>query len=136
MRTAPNNALYNNQLSQAIQQVDADLSSGDEQLCDWTQALPDDEAADILVEYTPNNELNSLLGYIARYLNGEEDDISLSELTDRCISATSTKEIKASKTSNKNKTHGTKWCGTTTPPSTSAITNPFQGGTFPLTPCA
>ena len=95
MRTAPNNALYNNQLSQAIQQVDADLSSGDEQLCDWTQALPDDEAADILVEYTPNNELNSLLGYIARYLNGEEDNISLSELTDRCISATSTKEIQS-----------------------------------------
>ena len=95
MHAAPNNALYNNQLSQAIQQVDADLSSGDEQLCDWTQALPDDEAADILVEYTPNNELNSLLGYIARYLNGEEDNISLRELTDRCISATSTKEIQS-----------------------------------------
>lgn len=93
MHTAPNNALYNNQLSQAIQQVDADLSSGDEQLCDWTQALPDDEAADILVEYTPNNELNSLLGYIARYLNGEEQDISLRELTDRCITAQTTTEI-------------------------------------------
>ncbi len=93
MHTAPNNALYNNQLSQAIQQVDADLSSGDEQLCDWTQALPDDEAADILVEYTPNNELNSLLGYIARYLNGDEQDISLRELTDRCITAQTTTEI-------------------------------------------
>ncbi|WP_369586450.1 hypothetical protein [Kingella oralis] len=93
MHAAPNNALYNNQLSQAIQQVDADLSSGDEQLCDWTQALPDDEAADILVEYTPNNELNSLLGYIARYLNGEEQDISLRELTDRCITAQTTTEI-------------------------------------------
>lgn len=93
MHTAPNNALYNNQLSQAIQQVDADLSSGDEQLCDWTQALPDDEAADILVEYTPNNELNSLLGYIARYLNGDEQDISLRELTDRCITAQATREI-------------------------------------------
>lgn len=93
MHAAPNNALYNNQLSQAIQQVDADLSSGDEQLCDWTQALPDDEAADILVEYTPNNELNSLLGYIARYLNGEEDNISLRELTDRCITAQTTTEI-------------------------------------------
>ena len=93
MHTAPNNALYNNQLSQAIQQVDADLSSGDEQLCDWTQALPDDEAADILVEYTPNNELNSLLGYIARYLNGDEQDISLRELTDRCITAQTTREI-------------------------------------------
>ena len=93
MHAAPNNALYNNQLSQAIQQVDADLSSGDEQLCDWTQALPDDEAADILVEYTPNNELNSLLGYIARYLNGDEQDISLRELTDRCITAQTTPEI-------------------------------------------
>lgn len=93
MHAAPNNALYNNQLSQAIQQVDADLSSGDEQLCDWTQALPDDEAADILVEYTPNNELNSLLGYIARYLNGDEQDISLRELTDRCITAQTTTEI-------------------------------------------
>lgn len=93
MHAAPNNALYNNQLSQAIQQVDADLSSGDEQLCDWTQALPDDEAADILVEYTPNNELNSLLGYIARYLNGEEDNISLRELIDRCITAQTTTEI-------------------------------------------
>ena len=93
MHTAPNNALYNNQLSQAIQQVDANLSSGDEQLCDWTQALPDDEAADILVEYTPNNELNSLLGYIARYLNGDEQDISLRELTDRCITAQTTTEI-------------------------------------------
>ena len=93
MHTAPNNALYNNQLSQAIQQVDANLSSGDEQLCDWTQALPDDEAADILVEYTPNNELNSLLGYIARYLNGDEQDISLRELTDRCITAQTTREI-------------------------------------------
>lgn len=93
MHAAPNNALYNNQLSQAIQQVDADLSSGDEQLCDWTQALPDDEAADILVEYTPNNELNSLLGYIARYLNGDEQDISLRELTDRCITAQTTREI-------------------------------------------
>lgn len=93
MHTAPNNALYNNQLSQAIQQVDAELSSGDEQLCDWTQALPDDEAADILVEYTPNNELNSLLGYIARYLNGDEQDISLRELTDRCITAQTTTEI-------------------------------------------
>ena len=93
MHTAPNNALYNNQLSQVIQQVDADLSSGDEQLCDWTQALPDDEAADILVEYTPNNELNSLLGYIARYLNGDEQDISLRELTDRCITAQTTTEI-------------------------------------------
>ena len=71
MHAAPNNALYNNQLSQAIQQVDADLSSGDEQLCDWTQALPDDEAADILVEYTPNNELNSLLGYIARCITAQ-----------------------------------------------------------------
>lgn len=93
MHAAPNNALYNNQLSQAIQQVDANLSSGDEQLCDWTQALPDDEAADILVEYTPNNELNSLLGYIARYLNGDEQDISLRELTDRCITAQTTTEI-------------------------------------------
>ena len=93
MHAAPNNALYNNQLSQAIQQLDADLSSGDEQLCDWTQALPDDEAADILVEYTPNNELNSLLGYIARYLNGDEQDISLRELTDRCITAQTTTEI-------------------------------------------
>ena len=93
MHAAPNNALYNNQLSQAIQQVDANLSSGDEQLCDWTQALPDDEAADILVEYTPNNELNSLLGYIARYLNGDEQDISLRELTDRCITAKTTREI-------------------------------------------
>ena len=93
MHAAPNNALYNNQLSQAIQQVDADLSSGDEQLCDWTQALPDDEAADILVEYTPNNKLNSLLGYIARYLNGDEQDISLRELTDRCITAQTTTEI-------------------------------------------
>ncbi|WP_369583286.1 hypothetical protein [Kingella oralis] len=93
MHAAPNNALYNNQLSQAIQQVDANLSSGDEQLCDWTQALPDDEAADILVEYTPNNELNSLLGYIARYLNGDEQDISLRELTDRCITAQTTREI-------------------------------------------
>ena len=93
MHTAPNNALYNNQLSQAIQQVDADLSSGDEQLCDWTQALPDDEAADILTEATPLNELNSLLGYIARYLNGEEDNISLRELTDRCITAQTTTEI-------------------------------------------
>ena len=93
MHAAPNNALYNNQLSQAIQQVDADLSSGDEQLCDWTQALPDDEAADILVEYTPNNKLNSLLGYIARYLNGDEQDISLRELTDRCITAQTTREI-------------------------------------------
>lgn len=93
MHAATNNALYNNQLSQAIQQVDADLSSGDEQLCDWTQALPDDEAADILVEYTPNNELNSLLGYIARYLNGDEQDISLRELTDRCITAQTTTEI-------------------------------------------
>ena len=93
MHAAPNNALYNNQLSQAIQQVDANLSSGDEQLCDWTQALPDDEAADILVEYTPNNELNSLLGYIARYLNGEEQDISLRELTDLCISAKTVAEL-------------------------------------------
>lgn len=93
MHAAPNNALYNNQLSQAIQQVDADLSSGDEQLCDWTQALPDDEAADILTEATPLNELNSLLGYIARYLNGEEDNISLRELTDRCITAQTTTEI-------------------------------------------
>ena len=93
MHATPNNALYNNQLSQAIQQVDANLSSGDEQLCDWTQALPDDEAADILVEYTPNNELNSLLGYIARYLNGDEQDISLRELTDRCITAQTTREI-------------------------------------------
>ena len=93
MHAAPNNALYNNQLSQAIQQVDANLSSGDEQLCDWTQALPDDEAADILVEYTPNNELNSLLGYIARYLNGDEQDISLRELPDRCITAQTTREI-------------------------------------------
>ena len=93
MHAATNNALYNNQLSQAIQQVDADLSSGDEQLCDWTQALPDDEAADILVEYTPNNELNSLLGYIARYINGDEQDISLRELTDRCITAQTTTEI-------------------------------------------
>ena len=93
MHAAPNNALYNNQLSQAIQQVDANLSSGDEQLCDWTQALPDDEAADILVEYTPNNELNSLLGYIARYLNSDEQDISLRELTDRCITAQTTREI-------------------------------------------
>ena len=93
MHAAPNNALYNNQLSQAIQQVDADLSSGDEQLCDWTQALPDDEAADILVEYTPNNELYSLLGYIDSYLNGDEQDISLRELTDRCITAQTTTEI-------------------------------------------
>ena len=93
MHAAPNNALYNNQLSQAIQQVDADLSSGDEQLCDWTEELPDSEAADILTAYTPNNELNSLLGYIARYLNGEEDNISLRELTDRCITAQTTTEI-------------------------------------------
>lgn len=93
MYTNPRDRFNNNQLSQAIQQVDADLSSGDEQLCDWTQALPDDEAADILVEYTPNNELNSLLGYIARYLNGDEQDISLRELTDRCITAQTTTEI-------------------------------------------
>ena len=93
MHAAPNNALYNNQLSQAIQQVDADLSSGDEQLCDWTEELPDSEAADILTAYTPNNELNSLLGYIARYLNGEKDDISLGELTDLCISAKTVAEL-------------------------------------------
>ena len=93
MYTNPRDRFNNEQLVQAIMQVDADLAEGDEQLCDWTQALPDDEAADILVEYTPNNELNSLLGYIARYLNGDEQDISLRELTDRCITAQTTTEI-------------------------------------------
>ena len=93
MHTAPNNALYNNQLSQAIWQVDSDLGDGSAQLCNWMEALPDDEAADILTEATPLNELNSLLGYIARYLNGDEQDISLRELTDRCITAQTTREI-------------------------------------------
>lgn len=93
MHTAPNNALYNNQLSQAIWQVDSDLGDGSAQLCNWMEALPDDEAADILTEATPLNELNSLLGYIARYLNGDEQDISLRELTDRCITAQTTTEI-------------------------------------------
>ena len=93
MHAAPNNALYNNQLSQAIWQVDSDLGDGSAQLCNWMEALPDDEAADILTEATPLNELNSLLGYIARYLNGDEQDISLRELTDRCITAQTTREI-------------------------------------------
>ena len=92
MYTSHNN-LYNNQLSQAIYQVDTDLGDGSAQLCDWMEALPDDEAADILTEATPLNELNSLLGYIACYLNGEEQDISLRELTDRCITAQTTREI-------------------------------------------
>lgn len=93
MHTAPNNALYNNQLSQAICQVDADLADGSEQLCEWEEALPDDEAAELLLEATPLKELNSLLGYIARYLNGEENNISLRELTDRCITAQNIQEL-------------------------------------------
>ena len=92
MYTSHNN-LYNNQLSQAIHQVDTDLGNGSAQLCDWMEALSDDAAADILTEATPLNELNSLLGYIARYLNGEEQDISLRELTDRYITAQTTREI-------------------------------------------
>lgn len=93
MHTAPNNSLYNNQLSQAIRQVDADLADGIAQLCEWDEPLPDDEAAELLLEATPLDELNSLLGYIARYLNGDEQDISLRELTDRCITAQTTTEI-------------------------------------------
>lgn len=77
----------------AIYQVDADLADGSEQLCDWQEALPDDEAADILTEATPLNELNSLLGYIARHINGEAPDISLSELIAQSISDTTVGEI-------------------------------------------
>ena len=93
MYTNPRDRFNNEQLVQAIMQVDADLAEGNEQLDDWTEELPDSEAADILTEATPLNELNSLLGYIARYLNGEEDNISLRELTDRCITAQTTTEI-------------------------------------------
>lgn len=93
MYTNPRDRFNNEQLVQAIMQVDADLAEGNEQLDDWTEELPDSEAADILTAYTPNNELNSLLGYIARYLNGDEQDISLRELTDRCITAQTTREI-------------------------------------------
>ena len=93
MYTNPRDRFNNEQLVQAIMQVDADLAEGNEQLVDWTEELPDSEAADILTAYTPNNELNSLLGYIARYLNGDEQDISLRELTDRCITAQTTREI-------------------------------------------
>ena len=93
MYAAPNNALYNNQLSQAICQVDADLADGSEQLCEWEEALPDDEASDILNEAIPYSELNSLLGYIARFLNGEEDNINLRELADRCITAQNIQEL-------------------------------------------
>nr|DAS58476.1 MAG TPA: hypothetical protein [Caudoviricetes sp.] len=93
MYTNPRDRFNNEQLVQAIMQVDADLAEGNEQLDDWTEELPDSEAADILTAYTPNNELNSLLGYIARYLNGDEQDISLRELTDRCITAQTTTEI-------------------------------------------
>ena len=93
MSTNPRDRFNNEQLVQAIMQVDADLAEGNEQLDDWTEELPDSEAADILTAYTPNNELNSLLGYIARYLNGDEQDISLRELTDRCITAQTTREI-------------------------------------------
>ena len=93
MYTNPRDRFNNEQLVQAIMQVDADLAEGNEQLDDWTEDLPYSEAADILTAYTPNNELNSLLGYIARYLNGDEQDISLRELTDRCITAQTTREI-------------------------------------------
>lgn len=93
MYTNPRDRFNNEQLVQAIMQVDADLAEGNEQLDDWTEELPDSEAADILTAYTPNNELNSLLGYIARYLNGEKDDISLGELTDLCISAKTVAEL-------------------------------------------
>ena len=65
MYTNPRDRFNNEQLVQAIMQVDADLAEGNEQLDDWTEELPDSEAADILTAYTPNNELNSLLGYIA-----------------------------------------------------------------------
>lgn len=93
MYTNPRDRFNNEQLVQAIMQVDADLAEGNEQLDDWTEELPDSEAADILTEATPLNELNSLLGYIARYLNGEKDDISLGELTDLCISAKTIAEL-------------------------------------------
>ena len=93
MYTNPRDRFNNEQLVQAIMQVDADLAEGNEQLDDWTEELPDSEAADILTEATPLNELNSLLGYIARYLNGEKDDISLGELTDLCISAKTVAEL-------------------------------------------
>lgn len=93
MYTNPRDRFNNEQLVQAIMQVDADLAEGNEQLDDWTEELPDSEAADILTAYTPNNELNSLLGYIARYLNGEKDDISLGELTDLYISAKTVAEL-------------------------------------------
>lgn len=93
MYTNPRDRFNNEQLVQAIMQVDADLAEGNEQLDDWTEELPDREAADILTEATPLNELNSLLGYIARYLNGEKDDISLGELTDLCISAKTVAEL-------------------------------------------
>ena len=93
MYTNPRDRFNNEQLVQAIMQVDADLAEGNEQLDDWAEELPDSEAADILTAYTPNNELNSLLGYIARYLNGEKDDISLGELTDLCISAKTVAEL-------------------------------------------
>lgn len=93
MYTNPRDRFNNEQLVQAIMQVDADLAEGNEQLDDWTEELPDSEAAGILTEATPLNELNSLLGYIARYLNGEKDDISLGELTDLCISAKTIAEL-------------------------------------------
>lgn len=93
MYTNPRDRFNNEQLVQAIMQVDADLAEGNEQLDDLTEELPDSEAADILTEATPLNELNSLLGYIARYLNGEKDDISLGELTDLCISAKTVAEL-------------------------------------------
>ena len=79
MYTNPRDRFNNEQLVQAIMQVDADLAEGNEQLDDWTEELPDSEAADILTEATP--------------LNGEKDDISLGELTDLCISAKTVAEL-------------------------------------------
>ena len=74
--------------------LNADLNEGNIELCEYTEPDNDTDAAEILDSILTPEQMNSLLGHIARHIAGDEADTGLRTLIERLIPAETVRQIR------------------------------------------